>query len=332
MGKRQFCPTSGEEFGIELESVANVTVANTTITNTGVGVLALDTPTAGIFVEGGGSNIIIGNNFSDNYNGMSFFESDGNLILENNITNNHNPYVIGSGLIFWSSSKNMVYHNNFINNTLSAEDATIETGGTFSGNMWDDGFPAGGNYWGNQTGKEIGSTGISETPYIIDSLNKDRYPLIQPFGPSFLANYEGEIAPPKVSVESPLNKTYSKTSISLTLRIDKAFNWIGYSLDGQSNVTIDGNATISDISIGLHSVTVYANSTFGVVGVSQTINFAVAKPQTFPTIIVAAVSVAIAAAVLVACLLVTSRTVGVCLKDKKKSQHSFSHVRYVTVS
>ena len=83
-------------------------------------------------------------------------------------------------------------------------------------------------------------------PYVLDSQNIDRYPLIQPFNSSFLANYEQEIIPPKVSVTSPLNKTYSNSNISLAFSIDKPFNWIGYSLDGQSNVTINGNTTITE--------------------------------------------------------------------------------------
>jgi parallel beta-helix repeat protein len=290
--------TSIEPFGIELESVTNVTVTNTTVTNVAIGILALDTPTAAIDVEGGGSNKIIGNNVSNNYNGISFFESNNNLIIGNNMTNNRDPYVVACGLIFWSSFNNTVYHNNFINNTSSAGDATIDSGATFSGNTWDDGFPAGGNYWGNQTGKEIDSTGISDTPYTIDSLNKDRYPLTQLFSSSFLVNYEQEVAPPKVSVASPLNQTYSKTSISLTFQIDKIFNWVGYSLDGQTNVTINNNSTISNVAYGSHSITVYANSTFGIIGASKTVDFNVAKSEPFASEIVIAVLIVAAAIVI----------------------------------
>ena len=79
-------------FGIELWQASNVIVANNTITGTGNGIQALDEPTAGIDVVGGGSNIITGNNVSNNYNAIVFDESNNNLIIGNNITNNHNPY------------------------------------------------------------------------------------------------------------------------------------------------------------------------------------------------------------------------------------------------
>jgi hypothetical protein len=52
-----------------------------------------------------------------------------------------------------------------------------------STNTWDDGYPSGGNYWSNyQTtypnAAEKGSSGIWNTPYVIDANNTDRYPLM----------------------------------------------------------------------------------------------------------------------------------------------------------
>jgi hypothetical protein len=53
-------------------------------------------------------------------------------------------------------------------------------------NVWDDGYPSGGNYWSNYAARypnaiENDSTGIWNTPYVIDSNNTDRYPLLGPF-------------------------------------------------------------------------------------------------------------------------------------------------------
>jgi hypothetical protein len=83
--------------------------------------------------------------------------------------------------------------------------------------------------------------------------------------------------------------------VSLVFTVDKQVNWTGYSLDGEQNVTITGNTTIANMTNGLHSITVYANDTFGNVGASQTITFTIAKPEPFPTATVAAVSTALAA-------------------------------------
>jgi hypothetical protein len=98
----------------------------------------------------------------------------------------------------------------------------------------------------------------------------------------------------------------------LSFSISKPFNWLGYSLDGQQNVTVNGNTTIPDVAFGSHSITVYANNTYGVLGSSQTTNFSIVKPEAFPTLTIAIVS-ASAVVVVVASLLVY---------HKKHKQHA----------
>jgi hypothetical protein len=117
------------------------------------------------------------------------------------------------------------------------------------------------------------------------------------------SSYVLETTPPKISVLSPLNQTYIESDVSLDFTVDKAVNWTSYSLDGGLNQTVAGNSTLSELSNGLHRITVYSNDTFGNVGTSQTISFTVAKPEHFPVVPVAAVSV-IVAVVVVAGLLV----------------------------
>ena len=68
----------------------------------------------------------------------------------------------------------------------------------------------------------------------------------------------------------------------------KSVNWTGYSLDGHQNVTVTGNVTLAGLSSGLHSITVYANDTYGNMGASETVDFTI--PQPFPTLLVATVS------------------------------------------
>jgi hypothetical protein len=80
---------------------------------------------------------------------------------------------------------------------------------------------------------------------------------------------------------------------------------MGYSLDGQDNVTVTGNTTLSDLSSGLHNVTVYARDEFGNTGASETVSFTIAEPETeaLPVVPVAAAS-AVSVAVVVSVLLV----------------------------
>jgi hypothetical protein len=80
---------------------------------------------------------------------------------------------------------------------------------------------------------------------------------------------------PVVSVVSPENRTYVSCSVVLNFTVDEPVSWMGYSLDGLGNVTVTGNTTLTSLTEGSHHVTVFANNTAGVIGVSNTIRFAV---------------------------------------------------------
>jgi len=108
--------------------------------------------------------------------------------------------------------------------------------------------------------------------------------------------------PPLVDIVSPENQTYNVTSVSLAFTVNKAVSWVGYSLDGQDNVTITGNTTLSGLTSGLHNVTVYARDEFENTGASETISFSVAE-EPFPVVPVAAASVATVVVVSVGLLL-----------------------------
>jgi hypothetical protein len=56
---------------------------------------------------------------------------------------------------------------------------------------------------------------------------------------------------------------------------------VSYSLDGQAEVTITGNTTLSGLAIGAHNLTISAEGLSGLIGVSETIQFNIAAP--FPT-------------------------------------------------
>jgi hypothetical protein len=98
--------------------------------------------------------------------------------------------------------------------------------------------------------------------------------------------------PPAISVVLPENnRTYTETHISLSFALNKLVVWLGYSLDGQENVTITGNTILSGLSSGLHNVTVYAKDEFGNMGTSATVTFTVAEePEPSQTTLVAVAS------------------------------------------
>lgn len=123
--------------------------------------------------------------------GVRLSSSSGNIMIGNNITANN-----GAGVKLDSSSVNVFYHNNFVGNAQ-------QVSSNASTNVWDNGYPLGGNYWSDYNGTdqrkgpgqdEPGKDGIGDTPYVIDNNNVDRYPLMKP---SYLIpgdlNHDGKV-------------------------------------------------------------------------------------------------------------------------------------------
>jgi hypothetical protein len=114
-------------------------------------------------------------------------------------------------------------------------------------------------------------------------------------GVSNLVHFTVEVASPLVmAVSSPEQfGTYSFSSVPLGFTVSNPVSWLGYSLDGQDKVTVAGNVTLSGLSYGMHTLTVYANDTYGFTDTSETITFTVDTPEPFPTtLVIAAVVVA----------------------------------------
>lgn len=89
---------------------------------------------------------------------------------------------------------------------------------------------------------------------------------------------------PSISLLTTENKTYETTDIPLNFTVNEGVSWMAYSLDGQENVTISGNTTLTGLSTGEHNITVYAIDTAGNTGASEMIIFSIPKKiEAFPT-------------------------------------------------
>jgi hypothetical protein len=97
-----------------------------------------------------------------------------------------------------------------------------------------------------------------------------------------------DTSPPHISISSPGNEAYNDARVPLTFSIYESSSSMSYSLDGQDNVTIMGNATLSGLSNGLHNVTVYVTDRSGNIGASETVYFTV--EVSFPVVPVATAS------------------------------------------
>jgi hypothetical protein len=104
--------------------------------------------------------------------------------------------------------------------------------------------------------------------------------------------------PPTIALLSLENKTYYEFDVPLNFTTNETVSKISYSLDGQENVTIDGNATLSGLAEGQHDLTVYASDNIGNFGASESVYFTIAKSEFFPNVPVSAgvVSIALVAA------------------------------------
>jgi len=111
-------------------------------------------------------NVIRNNNRVGGYDyGIYLRNSFENLVTQNLFLSNN------GGMCFEGSDNNWIFHNNFEMNFMH----TIGS----STNIWDDGYPSGGNYWDDYFGVDGNSDGIGDTPYTVDADNTDRYPLME---------------------------------------------------------------------------------------------------------------------------------------------------------
>ncbi|MBN2603869.1 MAG: right-handed parallel beta-helix repeat-containing protein [Candidatus Thermoplasmatota archaeon] len=152
---------------IFLQGPSNVTISYNSVVGNNKGISLINSD----------GNTIYRNILKDNDWGIFEISSDDNTIFENVI---EGCSVMGLKLY---GDNSRIYHNNFINNSEHAYGS--------SPNIFDDGYPSGGNYWDDYDGEDYyqgpgqnitGSDGIGDIPYYIPGgPNRDNYPLMDPY-------------------------------------------------------------------------------------------------------------------------------------------------------
>jgi parallel beta-helix repeat protein len=175
---------------------------------------------------------LIGNNGPLLYGGLTFFESNDNLVVNSLIGSN------SAGACFYQSNGNTFYHNSFINNTQQVISNFYSPfsppSGSCSANIWDNGYPSGGNYWSDYRTRcpnavQNDSSATWNTPNVIDSSNSDRYPLMDSPNSFNVGIWNGvTYSVDTVSNSTLSNFNFNATAKTLTFNVTSTSGTLGF--------------------------------------------------------------------------------------------------------
>lgn len=148
-------------YGVYVQNSGNVKIVENKLLNN----------VLGIYLHFSTSVLISGNDVlsRNQHIGIDLYGSPSNLIVGNLVEG----YIYGirlAGTQDRKSAGNRIYGNDF-----KCESNTYEVLGA---NTWDDGSK--GNFWSDYRGVDSNGDGIGDTPYVVNSENVDRYPLMKP--------------------------------------------------------------------------------------------------------------------------------------------------------
>ena len=285
--------TNSYSYGIWLRDSSNYTISGNNITNSLM---------AGVLIEYSSHSNIVGNSIKNNeYYGIQVHGSADNTISGNSITANKrdgiwlhyhssNNIIFGNSIknnsngisLSYSSNNNSIYHNNFIDNTKQALVSESYN------NLWDDGYPSGGNYWSDYIGVDnfsgpgqdiLGSDGIGDIPYVVYGSNRDNYPLTKPYSgshdvgiTSFATSKTGCLPMPTVGQGFSLNVTMNTLNYGInaeTLNVTTHANstaiqtFANVAMAGRNSTTLTFAWNTSGFEHGNYTMTAHAEPVLG---------------------------------------------------------------------
>ena len=205
----------------------------------------------GVYFLNSGGNRVLNNTIKSSYQGIVMFSSPSNTIAGNNIRNNT------VGIAISACVGNTFYYNNLVNlyQTMFYSDIYANT--------WDNGYPAGGNYWSDYRGRDVykgqyqnitGSDGIGDVPYQLKVNNTDNFPYMNPISvfhdvavlsvfPSVSNAYQGQVLTISVVVANIGNYT-ERPSVS------------AYYVSDSTEVLIN-TASVANLTAGAQTVVTF---------------------------------------------------------------------------
>ncbi len=241
----------GDGYGIRLINSFNCTAIGNNVSNC----------IGGVHLQNATSCTVKKNCFTQNSQGVRLYSPClYNKIMANTVYNNTYDGMIEKMPPNTTFSGNVFFHNNFINNTRPFIYKV-------SGNVWDDGYPSGGNYWSRYNGtdlfsgpyqNETGNDGIGDVSYAVNSFEEDRYPLIHPYGS--ICNLDTNLT--YLTIQSAVDA--SETLNEHTVRVDsgiycenvnihKSLTLVG---ENQTTTIVDATNTGTVLSVDADNVSV----------------------------------------------------------------------------
>ena len=225
-----------------------------------------------IIVSGSTLNVIMQNTVRSQYNTLELTGSNHNYILYNSfctfcfpsnlcvlMLQSNNNTIEGNTMVdesfegisrmdLWASCNNSFFHNNFGN--FAGVNVSVDEDSKH--NVWDDGYPSGGNKWIDYDGQDVyggryqnetGSDGIGDTPYVLNEHNQDNYPLMKTWTP--VENLNTSVYYSTIQEAINAQETLNGHAISVPSRthhehlvVNKSVSLIGAN---RKNTIIDGN-------------------------------------------------------------------------------------------
>jgi hypothetical protein len=92
-----------------------------------------------------------------------------------------------------------------------------------------------------------------------------------------------DLVPPKIVVQSPQSRVYSSTEdLPLQFTVNETVTKMACSFDGEKEIILSENTTLTNLSNGAHNLTVYAWDASGNMGASETVDFTVTTSPIAP--------------------------------------------------
>jgi parallel beta-helix repeat protein len=242
---------NGNGYGIRLMNAFNCTAEGNSVSGC----------IGGIHLENATGCVVKKNFCTQNDQGIRMYSyCTYNQIFENNVYDNNYDGMITPMPPNTTFFHNLIFHNNFINNTHPFIYS-------WYGNVWDNGYPSGGNYWSRYNGtdfykgvyqNETGIDGIGDKPYAVDNFEADQYPLMHPYGS--VRNLDTNLTYLTIQSAIDASETLNGHVISVgsgvyheNVNIHKSLTLVG---ENQTSTIIDGANVGTVLSINADNVSI----------------------------------------------------------------------------